>query len=1063
MTRTVKVVLDIEEDPFVRGVKRSDDALDGLGRTMGKTDSTAKSTSSSLGRTSDSLGKVGSSAKVAGSGLDEMRRHASALDKQITDTERSITSLAKGFANTGDKNILSAISQQQSQLRNLKNVRGLLPDPDAFLPDPGKAEQSGRRTRSAFSKGFMSAGNFGADVAQDLGKLIPPELKIALLAGAVAAAPMVGAAVAGGIAGGAGGLGIAGGVALAMRDPKIGQAVSGFGKDVVDELTRSASAFGPEIQRSIGVARAEFAGLRDEFDRIFANSSKSLVPLVGSGANAFGSIIEGLDEVVAQAGPALDVIGQGLEGIGLEGKRFLEMIADNGETGADALNMLFGVIEYGIRQLTTAVDLVTDLYGLWGKIDPKGKALVEWMLGGSDASDRLAESTAKAAEGTGQLEGGLSQVSSAAVRSADDVKALTTAFDELFGMFMGVEQAQLRLAEVTSRATEELTHGARTLSIHTKEGQENRKVVLEQIEAAGRLRAANIKNGMAIEDADAAYIGQIGTLRATLLAAGYTATAIDGVTAAALAVPDDARVKVTAPGATTAEDQIARVRAIIARTPASKTVSIKAVTGDASSKIQTIKDSLARLNGKTITIKAVADIPAGMSIGQLMRARGGVTLHKAAEGLLQPTIAPPGTRYQWAEPETGGELFLPRKGINRKRGRELLAVAGEWYGMSMVPMARGGYTAAASGLVNVAPREVTAPRTRTGSRLETDAAYLSARDAVAALNRSLKENGKSWSVSTAKGRENRTALNSAIRAAQDMARAKFEETGSVQQANKAYDEHIRRLKATLRQQGVSAKAVNALVGRLAQRPTYDVQAPAAAPLRNSLTTVAFTRDAMAVEEALQNATNFFTWGKPTFTTKTAEGRDNLNQLFTFLSAANAAAQSRYEQTGNAKTATSLYNEYLAQIRRILTGQGMPGKDVDALLKTYGSITLTNRMGGVYEHAASGVLRDAHIASPVATARYAYAEQATGGELFAPKRGNLAKTRAEVGWAVNNWWGGDVSWSRGPGRSSSSSSGAGGAMTLRVVVQDGAVSGLVRVEVDEALGALADAHIYQTAG
>lgn len=65
----------------------------------------------------------------------------------------------------------------------------------------------------------------------------------------------------------------------------------------------------------------------------------------------------------------------------------------------------------------------------------------------------------------------------------------------------------------------------------------------------------------------------------------------------------------------------------------------------------------------------------------------------------------------------------------------------------------------------------------------------------------------------------------------------------------------------------------------------------------------------------------------------------------------------------------------------------------------------NRWGGVYEHAAAGLLREAQVASPMGPARYAWAEPATGGELFAPRYGDMARTRAMVGYAVENWWGG----------------------------------------------------------
>lgn len=143
----------------------------------------------------------------------------------------------------------------------------------------------------------------------------------------------------------------------------------------------------------------------------------------------------------------------------------------------------------------------------------------------------------------------------------------------------------------------------------------------------------------------------------------------------------------------------------------------------------------------------------------------------------------------------------------------------------------------------------------------------------------------------------------------------------------------------------------------------------------------------------------------------------------------------------------------------------PSAAAAAIRKQY-----ANRWGGLYEgpykHAQVGILREAEIASPAAPARYAWAEPATGGELFAPRFGDLNRTRQLVSYAIENWWGGWKNFlpSPSPGAASTarpSGQPAGGAMTLRVVVDDGAVRGLVRVEVDDAVGALADAVVYQT--
>ena len=78
----------------------------------------------------------------------------------------------------------------------------------------------------------------------------------------------------------------------------------------------------------------------------------------------------------------------------------------------------------------------------------------------------------------------------------------------------------------------------------------------------------------------------------------------------------------------------------------------------------------------------------------------------------------------------------------------------------------------------------------------------------------------------------------------------------------------------------------------------------------------------------------------------------------------------------------------------------------------GSQASTNRWGGVYTHAADGVLRQAHISSAVAGpgARYAYAEGGTGGEAFIPKNGDYARTMGILTTAAS-WVGASV-W---PGR------------------------------------------------
>jgi len=96
----------------------------------------------------------------------------------------------------------------------------------------------------------------------------------------------------------------------------------------------------------------------------------------------------------------------------------------------------------------------------------------------------------------------------------------------------------------------------------------------------------------------------------------------------------------------------------------------------------------------------------------------------------------------------------------------------------------------------------------------------------------------------------------------------------------------------------------------------------------------------------------------------------------------------------------------------------------------------NRWGGVYEHAADGLLRDAKVYSPAGPARYAFAEPQTGGEAFVPKRGDYGRSMSILGQAAS-WYGAMVV-PRGAGM------GGGGSIALSLGFSGGADSTLANL-------------------
>jgi arsenate reductase-like glutaredoxin family protein len=413
--------------------------------------------------------------------------------------------------------------------------------------------------------------------------------------------------------------------------------------------------------------------------------------------------------------------------------------------------------------------------------------------------------------------------------------------------------------------------------------------------------------------------------------------------------------------------------------------SIHVNNGSALAAIRQVRQSLANLGGATLPVSA--------------NRAGGIHKRAAAAGLVEAHIAPPGTLYQWAEPETGGEAFVPRKG-DTDRGRRIVSEAAGWYGMRATPMAAGGITVhtAASGLVNVAPVASTGPK---GTRLEFAQAYDQARDAVAGLNAALKQNKKSFNDATTAGRADREAVYSAITAAQGAATAKYNETGSVKLANAAYAEHIRRLKALLAQQKISSSTVRSLLA-LAQPPVYDTTA--AAP-KNSTLAVAAARSQIAASSGatdLQNKISLFRTG---VTIGSENGNANLGAILDFLGQAGAAAQDRYAQSGSSKLATALYGTYLHQLKTILSGAGYKANVINNLINAYGKITLSkNARGGIHYAAAGAMSLGAAGVYPSSSTLYGFAEPGTGGEAFIPCNGDRQRGRELLDVAAG-WYGG----------------------------------------------------------
>jgi hypothetical protein len=248
--------------------------------------------------------------------------------------------------------------------------------------------------------------------------------------------------------------------------------------------------------------------------------------------------------------------------------------------------------------------------------------------------------------------------------------------------------------------------------------------------------------------------------------------------------------------------------------------------------------------------------------------------------------------------------------------------------------------------------------------------------------------------------------------------------------------------------------------------------------------IGVTEANIAYEQSLSDMDKALKSNKHALDIHTQAGRDDTTAILATIKAAEGAAQAKYDETQSVDKANAVWQSYIATLYKNLIAMGLTKAQAQQILATYAKMpplkattfttpglddsiakartlfywlanihgktvpvkVITNqgtntiigtgqkfqRWGGLYEHAAVGVLRDAHIASPVSRgARYAYAEPQTHGEAFVPKSGNYGRSMAILS-AAAGWYNASVTPNRGGGQH----------ITLHVTAAPGAARALV---------------------
>lgn len=284
-----------------------------------------------------------------------------------------------------------------------------------------------------------------------------------------------------------------------------------------------------------------------------------------------------------------------------------------------------------------------------------------------DAFPEYFAALANAKTGTDALDPSTRSLADAFGMSADEASALSGEIDDLdaslqalHDQIFGLEEAEHALIEAFDNAAEAARRqrqageeGAGTLDKNTEAGRENAKNLRDLVSAHEEHLVAMRRDGATVDDLSGAHVEFERELYRTMRAMGIS--------------EEEARA------------YIARLKGI----PATVGTTVKVNTETATSRLARLRAALRRLHGTRYTayfdvVHRTIMVVDRQGHGKIPERHGGI-VHAAAHGMVTPAHVAMGTRIKWAEPETGGEAFIPRLG-NRERSRAIVDVAAGWHG-----------------------------------------------------------------------------------------------------------------------------------------------------------------------------------------------------------------------------------------------------------------------------------------------------------------------------------------------------------------------------------------------
>jgi hypothetical protein len=398
-----------------------------------------------------------------------------------------------------------------------------------------QSEDSGRRIGDRIGKGLkkslaaqMQNNNIFLVIASSLASAVddgisalPTEVKAALVAGVLAASPLVAGALSAAVAAGIGVALVGLGVLLASQFEQVQSRAVEFGRNVRESLVDSAQDFVPAIFNAFDVIETRLRMRRGLLDEIFNVSSNFLEPLVQGALNLVDEIIGSIGNSLDDLKPFVDELGSAFALLGDAVGDALEILVATGEDGQEAFRDLILVVGSAVVALAGLLFILTKVYGatrdlvklladIVGPVSPL-LVIIDSFL---DRIDRASNANKSFVNTNTDAEGSFEGLIKATKGQTDELKEYAKAIEDASKAAKNQLDLNISWEESLDRIAESLKENGDTLDITNEKGRENAREFSKALDIAEERAVERVRTGQLTTDqALAQYDAEIGKLR----------------------------------------------------------------------------------------------------------------------------------------------------------------------------------------------------------------------------------------------------------------------------------------------------------------------------------------------------------------------------------------------------------------------------------------------------------------------------------------------------------------------------------------------------------------------